>query len=145
MVLFDANFLIALGDSDHEHHEAAAAFHAKVRLDGWVTCPLTENAFLRIVGHPNYPKGPGSPEAARTLLRGMTSQPGHQFWPDSVSLSDSRAYPLLPSSKNLTDYYLLALAVGRKATLATFDRRIDPDLIKGGPDAYRVIGKVGGT
>ena len=140
MVLFDANFLIALGDSDHEHHGAARAFHAKVRRDGWATCPLTENAFLRIVGHPNYPKGPGSPEAARTLLSGMTSQPGHQFWPDSISLCDAREYPQLPSSKKLTEYYLLALAVKNKGTLATFDRRIDPELIKGGADAYRVIG-----
>ncbi|MEI8310435.1 MAG: hypothetical protein WCH98_06750 [Verrucomicrobiota bacterium] len=61
--MFDANFLIALGDGDQEHHDAATAFHAKARLDGWATCPLTENAFLRIVGHPNYPEGPGSPEA----------------------------------------------------------------------------------
>jgi hypothetical protein len=141
MVLFDANLLIAMADHDHEHHDAAIAFQAKVRPDGWVTCPLTENAFLRIVGHPSYPKGPGSPNAARELLKGMTSQPGHLFWPDSISLCDLRSYPTLPSSKNLTDYYLLALAVRKRAMLATFDRRIDPSLLEGGPDAYQVIGK----
>ncbi|MEI8310436.1 MAG: hypothetical protein WCH98_06755 [Verrucomicrobiota bacterium] len=43
----------------------------------------------------------------------MTAQPGHQFRPDSISLCDSREYSRLPSSKNLTDYYLLALAVGK--------------------------------
>lgn len=141
MVLFDANLLIALGDHDHEHHGAAIAFHAKVSLDGWATCPLTENAFLRIIGHTNYPKGPGSPGAARELLHGLTSQPGHEFWADSISLCHKRAFPRLPSSKHLTDYYLLALAVQHGASLATFDRRIDPALIKGGLDAYNVIQK----
>jgi predicted nucleic acid-binding protein len=42
-------------------------------------------------------------------------------------------------SKHLTDYYLLALAVQQGASLATFDRRIDPALIKGGLEAYTVI------
>ena len=141
MVLFDANLLIALGDHDHEHHDAAVAFHSKVSADGWVTCPLTENAFLRIIGHPNYPKGPGSPGTARELLQGLTSQRGHEFWPDSISLCDKRGFPVLPSSKHLTDYYLLALAVQQGALLATFDRRIDPALIKGGSNAYNVIQK----
>lgn len=141
MVLFDANLLIALGDRDHEHHDAAAAFHTKVSTDGWATCPLTENVFLRIIGHPGYPKGPGSPEAARELLHRLTLQRGHEFWPDSISLCDKRAFPVLPSSKHLTDYYLLALAVQQSASLATFDSRIDPALIKGGLDAYNVIQK----
>lgn len=139
MVLFDANLLIALGDHDHEHHRVAVAFHAKVRADGWVTCPLTENAFLRVIGHPNYPKGPGSPGAARELLLRLTSQPGHEFWADSISLCDSRSFAVLPSSKHLTDYYLLALAVQQGASLATFDRRIDPTHISGGAAAYHVI------
>jgi len=141
MVLFDANLLIALADHDHEHHHLAVAFHAKVGVEGWVTCPLTENAFLRIIAHPNYPKGPGSPGAARELLKRLTSQPGHDFWPDSISLCDHRAFRVLPSSKHLTDYYLLALAVRNGSTLATFDRRIDPTLIKGGQDAYNVLQK----
>ncbi len=139
MVLFDANLLIALGDCDHEHHGVAVAFHEKVSADGWVTCPLTENAFLRIIGHPNYPMGPGSPGAARELLARLTSQPGHAFWADSISLCDKRDFPDLPSSKHLTDYYLLALAVQRGASLATFDRRIDPARIQGGLNAYSVI------
>jgi predicted nucleic acid-binding protein len=43
MFLFDANFLIALGDADHVHHEKAQAFFAIKKQDGWATCPLTEN------------------------------------------------------------------------------------------------------
>lgn len=69
MLLFDVNVLIALGDRDHQHRVAAEKALAGSGTDGWATCPLTENAFLRIVGHPNYPKGPGSLQKARRLSR----------------------------------------------------------------------------
>lgn len=127
MTLFDTNVLIALGDRDHQHHEAAVKFLRKTQADGWATCPLTENAFLRIVGHPNYPKGPGDPNIARIILQGLTAQPGHEFWPDSISLLDLHAFSAIPA------------AIENGASLATFDRRIDPVLINGGLQAYLVI------
>ena len=58
--LLDVNVLIALGDSNHPHRAAALQFFEKcATLEGWATCPLTENAFIRIFGSPNYPHGPG--------------------------------------------------------------------------------------
>lgn len=139
MFLFDANFLIALGDADHVHHDEAQTFFTLKKQDGWATCPLTENAFLRILGHPNYPKGPSSPCAARALLQEFICQSGHQFWDDTISLVDSRKFPTLPGSKNLTDYYLLALAIKNRGKLITFDQRIDPGLLEGGISSYHVI------
>ena len=139
MFLFDANFLIALGDADHVHHDEAQTFFTLKKQAGWATCPLTENAFLRILGHPNYPKGPSSPCAARTLLQEFICQSGHQFWDDTISLVDSRKFPTLPGSKNLTDYYLLALAIKNRGKLITFDQRIDPGLLEGGISSYHVI------
>ena len=139
MFLFDANFLIALGDADHVHHDEAQTFFTLKKQDGWATCPLTENAFLLLLGHPNYPKGPSSPCAARTLLQEFICQSGHQFWDDTISLVDSRKFPTLPGSKNLTDYYLLALAIKNRGKLITFDQRIDPGLLEGGISSYHVI------
>jgi len=140
MFLLDANILIALGDADHVHHDRAMRFFAQQAIaEGWATCPLTENAFLRILGHPNYVGGPGSPALARRSLVSIVSAPGHQFWPDSISLTDVRSFPALSNSKLLTDLYLLALAVHGGASLATLDRRIDPALLPGGPEAYYVV------
>ena len=136
MFLLDINILIALADADHPHHDRAAAFFLGIRQRGWSSSPLTENGFLRIIGHPNYPKGPGSPALARRLLDQFCAQPGHQFWPDTLTLRDTKAYPVLPHSGGLTDYYLLALAVKRKGKLATLDRRIDPNVIVGGNAGY---------
>lgn len=140
MFLLDANVLIALGDANHAHGDAAIRFfeNEAVRA-GWATCPITENAFLRILGNPRYPNGPGSADRARVLLEKLVSAPGHQFWPDDFSLVDLRKFPRLSASKHLTDVYLLALAVSRQASFATFDAGIDPSLIPGGAAAYVVI------
>lgn len=140
MFLFDVNVLIALADTDHTHHTSAVRFFEKQAVvSGWATCPLTENAFLRIFGHTSYEGGLGSPTLARRVLLSIIATPGHQFWPDDLSLNDARAFPSLPVSKNLTDFYLLALAIKHGGQLATFDRRIDPALLSGGPSAYCII------
>lgn len=140
MFLLDANILIALADTDHVHHGRAMRFfggHAVT--EGWATCPLTENAFLRILGHAKYQSGPGSPDSARRSLLSITRAPGHQFWPDALSLTDLRIFPTLTQSKHLTDLYLLALAIKRGGRLATLDQRIDPNLLQQGRTAYHII------
>ena len=139
MTLLDANLLIALSDPLHVHRPDALRLMQSVRRSGWATCPLTENAFLRIVGNPNYPDGPGTPVKARRLLSALLTIPGHQFWTDDLSLADSKAFPLLPGPGQLTDLYLLALAVKRGGRLATLDRRIDPSLVAGGASAYWLV------
>lgn len=139
MYLLDVNVLIALLDSVHEHHLKVTDWYLAHRFDGWATCPLTENGFIRIFGHRNYPRGPGSTLIARALLSRLCLQPGHLFWEDSASLCDEKQYDRLPDSKHLTDYYLLALANIHQGRLATLDRRIDPSMLKNGEAAYCVI------
>ena len=135
--LLDVNVLIALCDPAHPHAEVASRYFAAGPLrDGWATCPLTENGFLRILGSERYPGGPGSPTAARTILASLVASPGHQFWTDSVSLLDPRIFSQLESPAQLTDLYLLGLAVAKSGRFATFDHRIDPRSIPGGPQAY---------
>jgi hypothetical protein len=137
--LLDVNLLIALLDEWHPRHDPALAFFPGAQARGWATCPITENGFLRILGHPQYRQGPGTAEGARTLLAALCASPGHQFWPDEATLRDMRLLARLPSSGQLTDAYLLALAVKRGGQLVTFDRRIDPVWVDGGAKALRVL------
>ncbi|MBE7538136.1 MAG: PIN domain-containing protein [Opitutaceae bacterium] len=139
ITLLDVNVLLALTDSRHEHHVRAKALIRQVRPAGWATCPITQNGFLRIFGHPGYPDGPGSPEKARRFLASLLADPAHRFLPDDISLSDSRYFPRLPAAGNLTDIYLLALAIKHGGRFATFDQGIDASLIPGGPSACVVI------
>lgn len=141
MYLLDVNLLIALCDADHVHHDPSKSWFRRMRPDGWATCPLTENALLRIMGHPDYPGGPGSPATILPILQGLRSRPGHIFIPDSVSLADSVLVPDISTitPKMLTDLYLLALAVAHGGRLATLDRKIDSRMVSGGRDALVVV------
>ena len=141
MTLLDVNLLVALCDADHVHHLPARTWFIATMGSGWATCPLTENGLLRVMGHPAYPGGPGSLEAVRPLLQHLRAQPGHQFWEDSISAADTRALPSLQGvgPRQLSDVYLLALAVHRGGRLATLDTRIDPSVVPSGARALLVI------
>jgi hypothetical protein len=82
------NVLVALLDPLHTQHDAAHGWFAAEGHRHWATCPLTENAVPRIVGHPRYPNSPGSPTPVPAALAAMCTLPGHEFWPDDVSLRD---------------------------------------------------------
>ncbi|MBM3846324.1 MAG: type II toxin-antitoxin system VapC family toxin [Verrucomicrobia bacterium] len=72
----------------------------------------------------------------RMLLKQMCVYPGHQFRADDISLRDTTLFPTFVGSKQLTDAYLLGLAVEHRAKLATLHRRIDPSTVLGGNQAY---------
>ena len=137
--LLDVNMLVALFDPDHLHHEIAHDWFADNHAAGWATCPLTENGFVRILGHKNYPNFKGGTEAARDVLQKICLLPGHQFWPDSVSVRDRTVLPGLPVSKHITDCYLLALAVERGGRFATLDHAVDASKVRGGAKALLTI------
>jgi hypothetical protein len=139
MFLPDINLLLATIDPDHEHHQLARGWFNQHRFSGWATCPLTENGFVRILGHPNYPNGPGNTEIARSLLRELVRLPGHQFWADSLSICESVRFPALSGPKNITDVYLLGLAVAHDAQFVTLDQRIDPAMVKSGATHLLIV------
>ena len=80
---------------------------------------------MRIVGHARYPNSPGTPAAVAQLMTGLCELPGHVFWPDDISLLDTKILDAsrLLSPAQVTDSYLLVLAIAHDGKLATFDRR----------------------
>ena len=127
IALLDINMLIALFDAAHVHHKAAHAWMTKNRSVGWATCPITQNGCVRVISQPNYPGHLAVAETVRRLAAAV-SPPDHIFWPDSVSLCDSSRFEptRMLTSRNLTDIYLLGLAVEKGGRLVTFDRAIPP-------------------
>jgi toxin-antitoxin system PIN domain toxin len=130
--LLDVNFLVALFNPDHIHHEAAHDWFADNRTDGWATCPLTELGLVRILANPAYWSAAERTAAVLERLRKFRSSGNHHFWPDSLSLSDT-LFDLSHASghRQLTDIYLLGLAVKRHGRLATFDRTIPVKAVAG--------------
>ncbi len=82
----DINLLLALTDPMHVHHEPAHHWFAEIGQHGWATCQLTENGFIRIASHPNYPNRPGDVAAVVSILRQLCEAAGHQFWPEDFSI-----------------------------------------------------------
>jgi hypothetical protein len=131
-VLFDVNVLLALFDRGHIHHDRAHRWWFHNRRTGWATCPLTENGFVRVLSQPHYPN-PASATVAIEFLAAALRTPGHEFWADDVSLTDQGAFvrDRILGSKQITDLYLLALAVRRGGRLATFDKNIPLSAVAG--------------
>lgn len=139
--LLDVNVLIALIDPAHSHHPQAHDWFHRVGNIAWATCALTQNGVLRIIGHVRYPEGPKTPARVVSLLADLCALPGHRFWPCDYSLLDA---PLVDTtrlldSSQITDTYLLALAIKHGGKLATFDKRLVADAVHGGKAALHVI------
>jgi len=139
--LLDVNVLIALVDPAHIQHDPAHDWFARVGHKAFATCPLTENGLVRIVGHPKYPNSPGPPSVVLLSLAAIRHLPGHQFWPDDISLADPEwfAPELLSSHTRVTDSYLLALAHAKGGRLATMDQKLATEVVTGGKKALALI------
>ncbi len=123
--LLDVNVLIALLDAAHVHHADARAWFERNVGDGWASCPITQNGCIRILSQPGYPGAVPVSSVADRLAR-ATQTPHHEFWPDEISLLDAtvidRSQVLGP--RQITDAYLLALAVRRNGRFVTLDRSV---------------------
>jgi uncharacterized protein len=123
--LLDVNVLIALLDLDHTHHREARRWLELEAKQGWASCPITQNGCVRAMSQEGYPNPlPASSVIARLAAATQTSY--HEFWPDDVSILDAAEVQAnrVHGPKQVTDIYLLALAVRHNGRLVTFDATI---------------------
>lgn len=138
----DINVLLAIGDASSQAHPLALKwFETRAKRDGWATCPLTENGFIRILMLAAYPGGRRTQAQAFSQMEVLRTMNGHAFLPDDISITDYSRFDLEKplGTKQLTDAYLLALAVKHRAKLVTFDRRIDASFVRGGESALEIL------
>lgn len=143
VALLDVNVLIAIFDPSHVNHEHAHLWLTRNRKQGWATCPITLNGCIRIVSNSAYPAMDVSPANMAGRLQEFCSTPDHHFWPDSVSLLDQSLFRLsmIGGHRNITDAYLLGLAVRNHGKLATFDQSIPLKAVHGAaPGNLAIIG-----
>lgn len=138
--LLDVNVLLALMDRDHVLHRAALQWWRSDRDHGWASCPLTQNGFVRISCQGNFP---GRPTVAQAIeqLRRQIAESDHAFWTDDVSIADERSFDRgrLLGPKQITDAYLLALAVRNGGRLVTFDRGVPTLAVHGAVAQHLVV------
>ena len=141
IALLDVNVLIALIDPQHVHHEPSHRWFQAHGGHGWATCPLTQNALLRILGNPRYPNSPGGPAVVMQLLQELLAHPTHVFWPDALSWQATGVFEAeaLLHHGQITDTYRLGLAVHHQGRLVSFDRRLSLRAVRGGEEALHLI------
>jgi len=120
--LLDVNVLIALLDSDHTSHGVALMWFAKHAREGWASSPITQNGCVRIMSNPSYPNALPV-QAVMKRLADACEEDVHEFWSDEVSLLNPNVVDStrIHGPRQVTDIYLLALAVKQGGRLVTFD------------------------
>lgn len=136
--LLDVNVLLALFDEDHVHHELARDWLVGHAAQGWASCPITENGFVRIVSQSAYPGAVGT-RAAMDMLDAARRDPAHEFWAADLSLLDVVDRALVHGPRQVTDLYLTALAVARGGRFVTFDARIPLTAVTGATQDHLVV------
>ncbi len=124
--LLDVNVLIAMAWPTHGYHQKVHEWLARHARDGWATCPLTQISFVRILSNPAFSANALTPTDALTLLQANLAHPAHRFWADEFSMIDSLKpfAQKLAGHQQVTDAYLLGLAIHKRGKLATMDRAV---------------------
>ena len=134
--LLDVNVWVAVLDEAHVHHAQALRFIQRTKIQ-IATCPLVENGVIRVLNMPGYSRhGPAGFTAVRNKLKEICARLDHEFWPDSVSLRSDGAvnWSRVLGHSQITDVYLLALAVANHGCLATLDHRVALSTVLGASD-----------
>ena len=124
--LLDTNLLIALLWPSHERHDLALKWFKRHRAKRWATCPITQAGFVRIVSNPAFSRDAVQPREAIQVLSANTDAKDHAFWPDELPVAEAVSFTgvRLMGHQQVTDAYLLGLAIRCGGRLATLDQRI---------------------
>ncbi len=138
--LLDVNVLIALLDAGHVHHAAANTWLEANIEQGWASCPITQNGCLRIMSADAYPRSQPVAVVAQRL-REATTTDFHEFWPDELSVLDPARFEQdrWLASRQITDAYLLGLAVKRGGAFVTLDRGVNLRPVRGAGPQHLVL------
>lgn len=138
--LLDVNVLVALLDADHADHRRARAWLEAEIGSGWASCAITQNGFVRVVSQPRYPSPVAIAAAIERIGRAARSE-HHAFWPCDVSLLDAGVIDrrLLHAPRQVTDAYLLALAVAHGGRFVSFEGAIPLAAVVGAEAHHLVV------
>ena len=139
--LLDVNVLISLLDGSHNLHARAMSWFIDVGCHGWISCPTTQNGVIRIMGGRAYGPTRFSPIDSSRRLQSLMNASTHEFIADDASLLQPEVVDLslIGTGGDVTDAYLLRLAVAQGVTLATMDRRLNTSAVTNGDKHLYVI------
>ena len=133
VALLDVNILLALFHEGHVHHDVAHDWFVDHGESGWASCPMTENGLLRILGSPARIKEHLPLHDVRDLLKTFCEHSAHQFWPDDISIRETDRFNIeaMLGHQQVTEVFLLGLAVKHGGRFVTLDQRVPIAAVRG--------------
>ena len=122
--LLDVNLLVALTTRSHVHHGVAKEwFYDSPKLH-WALCAFTEAGFLRNATAPR--SGQITMSEATAVLLQLAKHPGYQYVPITADWQTlcKPLFSRLYGTKQVTDAYLLGLAIQQDLVLTTLDKAL---------------------
>ena len=121
--LLDVNALVALGFSQHEHHDRVSLWVSGLpEKDTFATCSITELGFVRVLNQVPQYRVPIR-DACELISRLRKNRKRRfVFIPDDQGAAELPAW--VKTGKQSTDGHLLELAKAHGAELATLDEGI---------------------
>lgn len=137
----DVNTLVALWWPTHQAHDQVLHWFARNAKAGWATCPFTESATIRLFSNPAFSPDALTVEEAIAAVSTNLKHAAHQFWPDDLSFIEAVA-PFrgqIVGHQQVTDAYLLGLAIRRRGKFVTLDQAIGALLPAGAPERSTIV------
>ncbi len=121
--LLDLNLLIALVNEDHIYHSSAMEWFDTPLLK-WALCAFTEAGLLRFLTHPKTRNL--LMDEAVAILSSLKREPGYHYLPVVADWHQTTApfAARLHGHNQVTDAFLLGIAIREGVILATFDKAI---------------------
>jgi hypothetical protein len=122
--LLDVNVFYALTARNHVHHSLVVAWFYRSADLQWAICPFTEAGYIRNATAPR----PGQIEMveATAILKKLAQHPGYHYLPITEDWHTlcGPFFKRLYGTKQVTDAYLLGLAVREEMALVTMDKGV---------------------
>jgi toxin-antitoxin system PIN domain toxin len=122
--LLDVSVLLALHRPSHEAHRRVIQWFRHDGEKAFSTCAMTQAGFVRLMMNPSLSERKVEQHEARQLLIELMQLKGHIFWDSGINFLEATA-PIadrILGHRQVTDAYLLGLAIREKGSLATLDR-----------------------
>lgn len=122
--LLDVNVVVALLDEAHVHHRVVEKWFDTPGLQ-FALCAFTEAGVLRFFTRPKT--GDMSMEEVTAMLERLKQEPGYHYQPIPADWQTliKPFFKRLHGHNQVTDAFLLGLAVKAGLVLATFDRGVE--------------------
>ena len=121
--LLDVNVLMALTQPEHSHFKTVTEWFES-SIDDWGLCAFSEAGFLRLSANPHV--GNLTVWDAADMLVSLSKRPGYRYWPITTSWATLVApfQERVFGHQQITDGFLLGLAIQEDGILVTLDRAI---------------------